>query len=356
MRYFPKTGTGAAGTRKRQRFGIGAKTIWAGSTKGDTAGTNSMTGKNRMELGMHEFADWDRPVGIMQFFNALPEEHYPAFLSAHGGYSTYYDPVQPYAKIRLVGPNMTELHDPIELSMGRRYATVELFEYPEGASQADGVPYDAAKVGVLRNTSQTGESNSSAAVTYWANNSTGPFIVHQADNHFFYTSPANGTIEQRLTVWGAANQVDVAGTLTKVSGTFDIEHPTVEGKRLRHSFLEGPQADLIYRGTSTLGSTPTLIDLDAEFNMTSGTWEALNCSPWSMVASSGHTVEWSFSGAELTITGPEGAVCNWMVIGERHDPAMKSEGCQVADEHGHIIVEYVPEPKLDPLPDLPEED
>ena len=75
--------------------------------------------------------------------------------------------------------------------------------------------------------------------------------------------------------------------------------------------------------------------------MTDGTWEALNTNPWSMVSSSGNcpsTVTWSLSGKTLTITGPDGAVCSWMVIGERKDNEMKDS--TITDDTGKLIVEY----------------
>ena len=132
----------------------------------------------------------------------------------------------------------------------------------------------------------------------------------------------------------------ITGALAKTSGTFDIEHPTEEGKRLRHSFIEGPQADLIYRGTVTLGPDPTVICMDKQFGMSEGTWKALNTNPWSIVSASGKVVEWSMNECELTITGDEGTVCQWMVIGERQDPDMKSDECEITDSTGRLIVEY----------------
>ena len=132
-----------------------------------------------------------------------------------------------------------------------------------------------------------------------------------------------------------------SGALSKASGTFDIAHPTKGGDwRLRHSFVEGPQADNMYRGTITLSGGSATVDLDTTSNMTDGTWEALNTNPWSMVASSGNAVEWSLSGKTLTITGPDNAVCQWMVIGERQDDHMKENATNIADDDGKIIVEY----------------
>jgi hypothetical protein len=158
---------------------------------------------------------------------------------------------------------------------------------------------------------------------------------------FLQTGATNNTSSQTTALHCTGANVHVAGTLSKSSGSFDIVHPVLDGYRLRHSFIEGPQADLIYRGTATLGATPTVINMDTEFGMAEGTWEALNCSPWSMVAASGKVVEWSFEGSSLTIQGDEGTVCNWMVIGERHDDHMKSSDCDIADSDGRIVLEYL---------------
>ena len=122
--------------------------------------------------------------------------------------------------------------------------------------------------------------------------------------------------------------VTVAGALSKGSGTFDIAHPTKSAPwRLRHSFIEGPKADLIYRGTATIGGGGTVtVDLDAVSGLSAGTWQALNQDPWSMVSSSGNSVTWAFVGKTLTITGPANAICQWMVIGERKDAKMIESG------------------------------
>jgi len=158
---------------------------------------------------------------------------------------------------------------------------------------------------------------------------------------YLQTGATNNTSSQTTALHCTGANVHVAGTLSKSSGSFDIVHPVVEGKRLRHSFIEGPQADLIYRGTAELGAAPTVINMDTEFGMTTGTWEALNCSPWSMVTASGKSLEWSFEGSSLTIQGDEGTVCSWMVIGERHDEHMKSVNCDIANSDGRVVLEYL---------------
>jgi len=142
------------------------------------------------------------------------------------------------------------------------------------------------------------------------------------------------------------------GTVSKAGGSFDIPHPTKGGDwRLRHSFIEGPQADNLYRGTVTLTGGTATVDLDAVSNMTDGTWEALNRDPWALVASSGNAVEWSLAGKTLTITSDTAdAVCSWMVIGERQDDFMKSSQGVYADDDGHLIVEYEEAQPVPPPP------
>ena len=151
----------------------------------------------------------------------------------------------------------------------------------------------------------------------------------------------NGKQGRVMYIDGSSGAVTVDGALSKGSGTFDIAHPIKGGDwRLRHSFIEGPQADLIYRGTVTLSGGTATVDLDTASNMTAGTWEALCRDPWSMAASSGNAVEWSLSGKTLTITSDTtDAVCSWMVIGERQDDHIKADS-PIADDDGHLILEY----------------
>lgn len=151
---------------------------------------------------------------------------------------------------------------------------------------------------------------------------------------------AYGTTSGKYMFWnGDADTLEIAGTVSKTAGSFDIAHPTKGGDwRLRHSFIEGPTADNIYRGTVTISGDSVSVDLDAVSGMTDGTWAGLNTNPWSSVSSSGNAVTWSLSGKTLTITGPDGAVCSWMVIGERKDDGMK-DSC-IADDTGKLIVEY----------------
>jgi len=157
------------------------------------------------------------------------------------------------------------------------------------------------------------------------------------DDGDFYVGPRGGT--DRFNLIQLRGNTSVLGSISKSSGSFDISHPTKGGDwRLRHSFIEGPTCDNIYRGTVTISGSSATVDLDTVSNMTDGTWEALNTNVWSMVGSSGNAVTWSLSGKTLTISGPDGAVCNWMVIGERKDQAIIDSS--LTDTNGKLVTEY----------------
>tara|TARA_B100000470_G_scaffold221712_1_gene212870 strand:- start:1885 stop:2916 length:1032 start_codon:yes stop_codon:yes gene_type:complete len=134
--------------------------------------------------------------------------------------------------------------------------------------------------------------------------------------------------------------VTITGALAKTSGTFDIAHPLLGGeKRLRHSFVEGPRADLIYRGTIVLDSSEVEVDMDAEGRMTSGTFESLARDPWSLVSCPGGSpVTWSMDGATLTIKGEVGQAAMWIVIAERQDAEYLAT--EMVDDDGNLITEY----------------
>ena len=142
-----------------------------------------------------------------------------------------------------------------------------------------------------------------------------------------------------------ANDVDITGTLTKGSGSFRISHPLDTKKDthyLTHSFIEGPQADLIYRGKVTLVGGSATINIDTHSTMTEGTFVVLcrdiqsfttNETGWTAVKS-------SVSGNILTIQAQDSSctdTISWMVVGERQDPNIYSSS--MTDDGGKVIVE-----------------
>jgi hypothetical protein len=142
-------------------------------------------------------------------------------------------------------------------------------------------------------------------------------------------------------------QISAAGALAKTSGSFKIDHP-LESKKdthyLVHSFIEGPQADLIYRGKVTLSAGTATINVDTATGMTEGTFVALNRETQCFTTNeTGWTaIKGSISGNTLTITAQDNSctdTISWMVIGERHDPHMKDSGTDWTDSDGKVILE-----------------
>jgi len=140
----------------------------------------------------------------------------------------------------------------------------------------------------------------------------------------------------------------VNGSLAKTSGTFDIEHPIDNTKRLVHSFIEGPRCDLIYRGSIQLINGKATIDLDKDCvedsknGMSSGTFMALVQNPVCYLQNS------TFDRVIGTITNnllnivcennTSSSIVNWMVIGERKDNGIKQ--WDRTDSLGRLITEY----------------
>jgi hypothetical protein len=148
----------------------------------------------------------------------------------------------------------------------------------------------------------------------------------------------------RLTI-AAGGAVNIPGSLSKGSGSFRIEHPLPsksETHELVHSFIEGPQADLIYRGKATLVNGIASVNIDTSATMTEGTFEALcrevqcfttNESGWTAIRG-------KVTGNILTIQAQDSTCTDeisWMVIGERQDKHMMDT--EWTDENGKVIVE-----------------
>jgi len=133
--------------------------------------------------------------------------------------------------------------------------------------------------------------------------------------------------------------------LSKSSGSFKIDHPLeelLETHHLVHAFIEGPKADLIYRGKTTLISGMSTINIDEVSNMTNGTFTTLcrevqcfttNESGWT-------AIKGSVAGNLLTVQAQDlncTDTISWMVIGERKDKHMYET--EWTDENGKVIVE-----------------
>ena len=162
-----------------------------------------------------------------------------------------------------------------------------------------------------------------------------------------YSAKSNGT---PLSVFTASNgSFAVSGALSKGSGSFRIDHPLPELEethQLVHSFIEGPQADLIYRGRVSLVNGKATVNIDEAATMTEGTFVVLcrdvqcfttNESDWTPVRG-------SVSGNILTIESQDDKATSnisWMVIGERQDKHMMETNW--TDKNGKVIVEPLKE-------------
>jgi len=143
--------------------------------------------------------------------------------------------------------------------------------------------------------------------------------------------------------------VAVTGSLSKGSGSFKIDHPLTAKKdthHLVHSFIEGPQADLIYRGKVSLVDGAAIINIDTANDMTEGTFVALcrNVQCFTTNESDWTPVRGSVTGNILTIEAQDNASTasiSWMVIGERQDKHMYDTDW--TDENGKVIVEPLKE-------------
>jgi len=145
-----------------------------------------------------------------------------------------------------------------------------------------------------------------------------------------------------LAVTGA---LSCTGALSKGSGSFRVDHPLPEltaTRQLVHSFIEGPKADLIYRGKVALVDGQATVNIDTAATMTEGTFEVLcrdvqcfttNESDWICVRGKVTGNILTIEAEDITAT----SVVSWMVIGERQDPHMMET--EWTDENGRVIVE-----------------
>jgi hypothetical protein len=156
-----------------------------------------------------------------------------------------------------------------------------------------------------------------------------------------------------------ATSVYCAGALYKGSGTFRIPHGLREGYDLLHSFVEGPQCDLIYRGRVALVGGQATVSMDTKYGMTAGTfaWLTKDVQTFTSNETGWDAVKSSFSGDTITIecqNADSTDTISWMVVAERDDPNIKAS--DITDDDGNLIIERPsePEPEFGPIPPTPE--
>ena len=148
-----------------------------------------------------------------------------------------------------------------------------------------------------------------------------------------------------------ATSVTCIGALSKGSGTFRIPHGLREDYDLCHSFIEGPQCDLIYRGRVNLVNGRATVSMDTKYGMTAGTfaWLTKDIQTFTSNETGWDAVKSSFSGDTITIECQNTSstdTISWMVVAERDDPNIKSSS--ITDSNGDLIIERPSEPAPPP--------
>ena len=193
-------------------------------------------------------------------------------------------------------------------------------------------------------------TNSATSHLFGISDSSANRFVGSANNYAFWgTSTAHGlefatNNNVRMTI-ASGGTVDVVGTFTAGTKTFKIDHPLpdkADSHHLIHSCIEGPRADLIYRGTVGLSGGSAQVDLDEAAGMSAGTWELLCRDPqvWLQNDSGWSGVRGSVEGNTLTIESKDTVsddTVSWMVVAERQDETIREQSS--TDDEGRLIVE-----------------
>ena len=217
-----------------------------------------------------------------------------------------------------------------------------------------GTATTALTLGADQSSTTAGSLTVAGAATLGA--STGPGIFSRESSVFreyigdgtgysrVFAKRISSTTTDLVTISDSGN-LTITGALSKGSGSFRIEHPLpskTSTHQLVHSFIEGPKADLIYRGKVDLVGGKGTVNIDAAATMTEGTFEVLcrdvqcfttNESGWTAVRG-------KVTGNILTIEAQDASCTDsisWMVIGERKDKHMYDTDW--TDDNGRVIVE-----------------
>nr|BAR22607.1 putative endosialidase [uncultured Mediterranean phage uvMED] len=209
-----------------------------------------------------------------------------------------------------------------------------------GISSPDGV----TKLHVNNGTSDTAGGANSIGV---GGSGVGLFAtrITNTGGNFAFDRIYAGIWSQALSINRQTGAVAIAGSLSKGSGSFKVSHPLsskTETHYLVHSFIEGPQADLIYRGYVDLVDGQATVNIDTAARMTEGTFEALcaNVSCFTSNESDWTAVKGSVTGNVLTIIAQDSTATSkvsWMVVGERKDQHMLETDW--TDANGRVITE-----------------
>lgn len=132
--------------------------------------------------------------------------------------------------------------------------------------------------------------------------------------------------------------VHVQGTLSKSAGSFVIDHPLEpENKILRHSFVEGPEMMLIYKGRAKLNNGEVTVNLPDYFdglNHPEGREINLTCiNGWSPLYLAGEIKNNQFT-VKTTSQGNFEQEFSWIIYGVRNDAYARTHPIVVEEEKG----------------------
>jgi hypothetical protein len=144
-------------------------------------------------------------------------------------------------------------------------------------------------------------------------------------NHVQYEIPGDGV----HFFW---DNVQITGAMTAGSKYFRIAHPVREGHDLVHTCIEGPQADLVYRGRATLSNGQGKVNIDEACGMSPGTFEALcevdTADVFVTSRDSFISMKGVVNGGEVHLKSDHPRCCDtvsWLVVARRKDVSFDIE-------------------------------
>ena len=113
-----------------------------------------------------------------------------------------------------------------------------------------------------------------------------------------------------------------------ISKSFSIPHPFLENTKLRHSNVETPELKNMYMGRSQMQNGSIMINLDDQFHMSEGTFEAINKEAYTVTTNESdfEPVKGNVSGNILEIVSQDvssNAEVSWIVFAKRNDIAIQ---------------------------------
>jgi hypothetical protein len=130
--------------------------------------------------------------------------------------------------------------------------------------------------------------------------------------------------------------LSVNGTFSATNKQFQITHPLNENKWLYHTSIEGPQADLIYRGKLNLINGEGSSNIDVSSRLTNGTFNELTRNPQLLLQNndSFDRIKGKIENGNVYVVSENensSASVDWTVIAERCDTEILTGGTYGGD-------------------------